>query len=331
MDRRQQQSQLNRSAMQQQGINDRLQQQDMLKTFLFANSPQQAAEKRRDEMYQQRQSEDAATVGSFLEQGDEDFAPEYRNQANFLKQWAVRNPPNDVAPRIKLFLQQAKMHPTPASAADKLGQTQVGLLKGLNVVDPNTGLPWSIPTDSYNEAIKKGGVPISDKAKEALNLNRSADQDLDNLLSAGQGVLPGADASGLSKALAPYSVAAKSTFGDVNAASFQAAKIGMITHLRAVANASRVNAQELKQVNDALINAHSYPQLQAAVAQAKDLLAKSRQYFLKAGRLSGSVGASGPTISGPGGGASANPRQPVYLNGKLIGYTTDGKTMEPVP
>ena len=176
--------------------------------------------------------------------------------------------------------------PAAETPSQKMQDTPLGLLKGINVVSPD-GTPWPNTVDTYAQAIAKGGVPISDANQKILAMNMSADAELQNLLSAGQAVLPGGSASGLSKAAAPLKIGTEAFFGEPGAASFRAAQIGLITHLRAVANASRINQAELAQVNGALQNAHSYPALQAAVAQARNLLQKGRANLVKAGSING--------------------------------------------
>lgn len=173
---------------------------------------------------------------------------------------------------------------TAENPSQKTLDSPLATIKGINVVTPD-GVPWSNPMDTLRTAISKGGVVLSDQGKQALALNEAANDDLDNLLATGQAVLPGATASRFAKGAAPYKVGAEAFFGVPDASAYNAAKIALITHLRAVANAARVNQQELAQVNGALANAHSYPALQAAVEQARSLLAKSRKYLVKTGSM----------------------------------------------
>src|SRR5262249_6527753 len=114
---------------------------------------------------------------------------------------------------------------------------------------------------------------------------------------------------GFASAIAPETLRLRNMMGSPEVAAFNASKIAMITHLRAVANAGRVNVQELEQVNGAIAGARNYQQLAAAVRQARRLLEIGRQNLVKSGRLNVSALTAGPP--GMGGMPRGDGRTPL--------------------
>jgi len=154
--------------------------------------------------------------------------------------------------------------------------------KGANFITPN-GDPWPDPTMSASDVFKNGGALITDKGKDALNQAQVAESGFDDMIAQGKKVL--AEGPGMGAAVNPYVRGAKFAFGSVDVAAYNATKINLINHLRAVAGVARVNQAELQTVNDALANAHTYPQLVAAIGVAKQHLERWKRLALRSGQL----------------------------------------------
>lgn len=157
--------------------------------------------------------------------------------------------------------------------------------------------------------IKPGVQEIS-----ALNQAETARAGIQDILTTGKKVLPGSE--GLSALSTPYRLAAKGALGDPDVSDYNAAKIALIPHLRAVAGAARINQAEIDAVNGALANARTYPQLQRAITRATKLLDMATAILRKNMGMSGSSGLP-PDISSVG--------TPVYgAGGRVTSFTPVG-------
>ncbi len=166
----------------------------------------------------------------------------------------------------------------------ELFNTPVGELPANMFVVTPDGKGWPDPTTTYGDALRAGGSEVSAKGKDTLLQMDAADAGLNDLLQAGQRVLPGGS-GGVANALNPLKMRAETALGDPDVGDYNATKIALINHLRAIAGVARVNQQELAQVNDALANANSVPALQAAIAQARKALNRARPSVIRVGKL----------------------------------------------
>ena len=199
----------------------------------------------------------------------------------------------------------------------KFGETPIGALTGQVMLKPN-GEAFSDPRMTVDQGIAQGGVLLTNKAADQLHLSVSAEKNLDTLDQAGKQVLPAQVPTGLGETFADVTInpARRALLARVDPryAAYEHSKAGIISYVRDLANAGRINQAEMNIIVDRLNNAQTYPALQSAVDTAKAIIRQDRSSLVKGG-----------TLSTTGQGA------PVYdATGKLLGYTADGKTMTPV-
>jgi hypothetical protein len=122
--------------------------------------------------------------------------------------------------------------------------------------------------------------PTQQELSQAVQI-QTARQGLNDMLSAAKGVLP--EKPGLGAIAGTGERWLKFQEGDPAVTKFDASKTALISHLRAVANASRVNQYELAMASNAIGEAKSYPALEAAVQEAQKRLDEiqqaSQQYY----------------------------------------------------
>lgn len=204
-------------------------------------------------------------------------------------------------------------NPARMTPVQKFGNTPIGNLPGGAVMLKPDGTTFTDPRMTADDAIAQGGVMLSGAAAKQYNLSKSAEDNLKVLQQAGQQVLPATVPTGLGETVSDiYINPAKRYFlakTDPRFAAYEHSKAGIISYVRDLANAGRINQAEMNIIVDRLNNAQTYPALQSAVDTARQIIVQDRQSLTKAGQFS----------------------RPVYdANGGVIGYTTDGKTMTPV-
>ena len=212
-------------------------------------------------------------------------------------------------------------NPSRETPVQKFGDTPIGALKGQTMLK-TSGEPFTDPRMTVDEAIAEGGALMTNDAAKRFGSSVSAERNLDTLDQAGKQVLPANVPTGFGETLRDITVnpARRAILARVDPryAAYEHSKAGIITYVRELAKAGRINQAELDIIVDRLNNAQTYPALQSAVGTAREIIQQDRASLTQAGKLSPSAG-------------NSSLRTPVYVGGKLVGYTTDGKTMEPVP
>ena len=171
---------------------------------------------------------------------------------------------------------------TAAQGSSKLMQTPVGMVKGLTVLTPD-GKPWPNPLDPIGSAFAKGAIVLNDSSAKAFALMQSTKRGFDNLLAVARPVLPKEPSAGA--ALGPVARWMRRQIGDPAVQRYVEAQSSVISYVRNLANAGRINRKELDIISRGINQANSYPALAAAVEQAKLIVDYHMAPLVKAGRL----------------------------------------------
>jgi hypothetical protein len=171
---------------------------------------------------------------------------------------------------------------TAAQGSSKLMQTPVGWAKGLTILTPD-GKPWPDPRESVGSAFAKGAIVLNDTSARAFALMQSTKRGFDNLLAVARPVLPKEPSAGA--ALGPVARWMRRQMGDPTVQRYVEAQSSVISYVRNLANAGRINQQELNLISRGINEANSYPALAAAVEQAKLIIDYHMAPLVKAGRL----------------------------------------------
>lgn len=222
------------------------------------------------------------------------------------------NPPANAIP----ISEYNNLHnPSRMTPVQKFGDTPIGALPGGGVILKLDGTTFADPRITVDEAMAKapGSVLLSGPEAKQYNLSKSAEQNLDVLDQAGKQVLPANVPSGFGETVRDIAInpARRALLAKVDPkyAAYEHSKAGIISYVRDLANAGRINQAEMSIIVDRLNNAQTYPALKSAVDTARDIIQKDRAGLARTGQFS----------------------RPVYdASGQIIGYTNDGKTMTPV-
>lgn len=225
--------------------------------------------------------------------------------------WDQVSPPPPNAIPISEY--NALKNPSRQTPVQKFGETPIGALPAGGVMLKPDGTPFTDPRMTVNDAMNAGGVLLSGAGAKQYNLSKAAEQNLDVLDQAGKQVLPANVPSGLGETVRDVAInpARRALLARVDPkyAAYEHSKAGIISYVRDLANAGRINQAEMNIIVDRLNNAQTYPALKSAVDTARQIIQQDRAGMTRTGQFS----------------------RPVYDGGgNIIGYTNDGKTMTPV-
>ena len=216
-----------------------------------------------------------------------------------------------IASAIKLRFPEA----AGGSAVEKWLSAPLGEpLAGHTIMTPE-GEPFSDPMMTRADALKAGGVMLTDKDADLLRQSKSASANLQGILEAGKQILPMTPSVGAAT-VGPMQRWARTKMGDPVYADYSHALAGIIPYMRSLAGVGRVNQTELNLIVDRLQSANTYPALEAAVKRANQIIDDANAGITQAGRL---------TPSGRGMASSAMSSAPS--NAQIVGYTPEGKAV----
>lgn len=174
MQERQQRYMLNKQAIQQRMLNDRTQQQEMLRMMLFNNSPALAREARLKSQFATRQkdaqNQDQAWLRALMLADPNSIAPELRGRLKAYQQYYNANPTGS-GKIIQQFLSQGKPHPIQLKSTVTT-DADGNLVTNYETWNPNEGtVPKAaagVPTSMAPVAAGGESDGLSDDAKALL-------------------------------------------------------------------------------------------------------------------------------------------------------------------
>jgi len=182
--------------------------------------------------------------------------------------------------------------------AQKFENTPIGALTGRTMLTPG-GKPWPDPRMTVGEAARRGGILLTDKDADQFASSIAAEKNLDTLLQAGGMVLPKKVPTGIGETARDIAINPAKRYilakVDPRYAGYEHAKAGIISYVRELARAGRINNSELNLIVSRLNNAQTFPALKSAVDTARQIMRQDRATLVRAGRLSES---SEPPIIG---------------------------------
>ena len=184
----------------------------------------------------------------------------------------------------------------------KIGGTPIGFLPGGAVAADANGDPINASPMTPLNTIPGVAAILSPKDMDLLQGNKAAVANLQDILEKAKGVLPDNVATTTGEGVRDYIKGMErpvlAAVGPAKYGAFEESKAGIIKYMRGLTGAARVNQQEFQQAVARIVNAKTYPSLEAAVKEAQKLLQEGQKGLVRAGSINTGAG-SAP--SGDGG------------------------------